>query len=101
VVTLLNAFGHCFLNHDHATKSYGQIPVSISCLGNQEHPYIAQADRRDRKTNFSKANKRPADIHPRALLPEETFHFTRMRPAGSILVSLSVPIYQFNNVYRI
>jgi hypothetical protein len=98
---LLNAVGHCFLAHDHPTKSYGQIPTSISCPGNQEHSYLAQIDRRDRKLNFSKADKPPAGLHSKALLPEQSFHFARTRPAGSILVSLSLPIYQFNNVYRI
>jgi hypothetical protein len=98
---LLNAFAHCLLENDLPTKSHGQIPASISCLDNQDHPFLAQVDQRDKRIYFSKAEKRPADIHHKALLPGETFYLTRLRPPVSILVSLSVPIYQFKNVYRI
>jgi len=101
LAALLTAVGHCFLDNDLPTKSYDQIRVSIACLDNQDDSLIAQVDQRDRRSYFSKADKRPADIHPKALLPEESFHFTRMRPSVSNLVSLSLPIYQFKNVYRI
>jgi len=101
LATLLNAVGHCFLDGDFPSEVGDQIRVSVSYLDNQDHPCLAQVDQRNKRSYFSKADKRPADIHPKPLLPEETFHFTRMRPAVSILVSLSVPIYQFTNVYRI
>jgi hypothetical protein len=98
---LVNAVGHCFLDSNHPTKSYGQIPLSISCLDNLDHPFLAQVNQRDKRIYFSKAEKRPADIHLKGLLPEETVNFTRIRPALALLISSSVPIYQFKNVYRI
>jgi hypothetical protein len=98
---ILNAVGHCLLDYDFPTKSHGQISVSISCLDNQDHPFLAQVDQRGKGNYFSKAEKRTADVHPKALYPGETFHFARPRAAVSTLVSLSVPIYQFKNVFRI
>jgi len=98
---LLSAFADCFLDHDFANASSRQISLSISCLDNQDHPFLAQVDQRDKRIYFSKADKRPAEIHHKALLPGETFQLTHLRPPISNSVSLSVPIYQFKNVYRI
>jgi len=98
---LLSAFAHCFFEHDLLTASSRQIPLSISCLDNHDHPFLAQVSQRDKRIYFSKADKRPAEIHRKALLPGETFQLTRLRPPISNSVSLSVPIYQLKNVYRI
>jgi len=98
---LLSAFAHCFLDHDLATVSSRQISLSISCLDNWDHPFLAQVHQRDKRVYFSKADKRLAEIHHKALLPGETFQLTHLRPPISNLVSLSVPIYQLKNVYRI
>ena len=98
---LVNALGHCFLGNDLPTESITQIPLSISCLDNQDHPFVARVDQRDKRIHFSKIENSRAVICHKASLPGETFHFTGMRPAVSILDSLSVPIYQFKNVYRI
>jgi len=96
---LLNAFAHCLLDNDLPTKISGQIPVSVSCLDKQEHPFLAQVTQRDKRIHFSKIEKRAAYIYDKALLPEETFHLAILRPPASILVS--VPIYQLKNVYRV
>jgi len=95
----LNAFAYCLLENDLPTKITGQIPVSISCLDNQDHPFLAQVPQRDKRTHFSKIEKRPTDIYQKALLPEGNSHLTSWRFPTSILVS--VPIYQLKNVYRI
>jgi hypothetical protein len=101
LAALLNAVGHCFLDNDLPTKNTGQIPVSISCLDNQEHPFLAQVTQRDKRIHFSKIDKRPTDTHHKALLPGGAFHLTPFPSSASILVSLSVPIYQLKNVYRV
>jgi len=98
---LLNAFAHCLLEVDFPAKISGHIPFSISCLGNQEDPFLSQVDQREKRSHFSKIEKRLADIYDKALLSRETFHLTALRSPVSILVSLSVPIYQLKNVYRI
>jgi len=98
---ILNAFAHCLLENDLPTKISGQIPVSISCLHKQGHPFLAQITQRDKRIHFSNIGKRPADIYHKDLLPEGAFHFTPFPSSASILVSLSVPIYQLKNVYRI
>jgi len=95
----LNAVGHCFLDNDLPTQNIGPIRVSISCLDNQDHPFLAQVPQRDKRTHFSKIEKRPTDIYQKALLPEGNSHLTSWRFPTSILVS--VPIYQLKNVYRI
>jgi len=99
LAALLNAVGHCFLDNDLPTKNTGQIPVSISCLDNQGHPFLAQVTQRDKRIHFSKIEKRPTDIYQKALVPEGNAHLTSWRSPASILVS--VPIYQLKNVYRI
>ena len=96
---LLNAVGHCFLDNDLPTQNIGPIRVSISCLDNQEHPFLAQVTQRDKRVHFSKIEKRPTDIYQKALVPEGNAHLTSWRSPASILVS--VPIYQLKNVYRV
>jgi len=98
---LFNAVGHCFLDNDLPTQNIGPIRVSISCLDNQEHPFLAQVTQRDKRIHFSKIEKRPTDIYQKALLPGGAFHLTPFPSSASILVSLSVPLYQLKNVYRI
>jgi len=101
LAALLNAVGHCFLENDLPTQINGQIPISIFCLDNQGHPFLAQVSQRDERIDFSKIEKRPGEFYHKGLLPGGVFHLTRSRSPASILVSLSVPIYQFKNVYRI
>ena len=96
---LLNAVGHCFLDNDLPTQNIGPIPVSISCLDKQEHPFLAQVPQRDKRIHFSKIEKRPTDIYQKALLPQGNSHLTPLPSSASILVS--VPVYQLKNVYRI
>jgi hypothetical protein len=98
---ILNAFSHCLLESDLRTNGGGQISVSISCLDNQGHPFLAQVAQRDKRVHFSKIEKRPTDSHHKALLPGGAFHLAPFPSSASILVSLSVPIYQLTNVYRI
>jgi len=98
---LLNAFAHCLLENDLPTKIGTQIPVSISCLDNQEHTFLTQVDQREKRIHFSKIDKRLANIYDKALSPGENFNLTVLRSPASILFSLSVPIYQVKNVYRI
>jgi hypothetical protein len=98
---LLNAFAHCLSEKDLPSKSGAQVPVSISCLDNQENPFLAQVDQRDKSIPFSKIENRPADTRYKALLLEEASYLAPLRLPASILVSLSVPIYQFKNVYQI
>jgi len=99
LATLLNGVGHCFLDNDLSTQITGQIPVSISCLDKQEHPFLAQVPQRDKRIHFSKIEKRPTDIYQKALVPEGNSHLTSWRSPVSILVS--VPIFQLKNVYRV
>jgi hypothetical protein len=96
---ILNAFAHCRLENHLPAKTSVQIPVSISCLDNQDHPFLAQVIQRDKKIHFSKIEKRPTDIYHTDLLPEGAFHLTPFPSSASILVS--VPIYQLKNVYRV
>jgi len=101
LAALLNAFAHCLLENDLPTKISGQIPVSISCLDKQEHPFLAQVTQRDQRIHFSKIETRPTDSHHKALLAGGAFHLTPVPSSASVLVSLSVPIYQLKNVYRV
>ena len=98
---ILNAFAHCPLEHDLPIKISGQIPVSISCLDNQEHLFLTQRDQREKRISFPRIDKRLTDIYDEAVLPGKTLHLTRLQFSASILVPLSVPIYQAKNVYRI
>jgi len=97
----LNAFAHCLLENDLPTNISGQTPVSVSCLDNRGHPFLAQVDQRDKRIHFSKIEKRPSDINQKASLPKETFYLARARSLASSLVPSPVPIYQLKNVYRI
>ena len=95
---LFNAFSHCLLEPGVSTQISGQIPLSISCLEKQQDPFLAQIDQQGKRSHFSKIEKRPGDT---TLLPGEHFQLTPLRSPTAISVSLSVPIYQVKNVYRI
>jgi hypothetical protein len=98
---LVNAFAHCILGNDFSTKISGQIPVSISCLDSKEHSFVAHVDQRDKRPHFSKVEKKLSDINHKASLAGETFYFISLRRPASIIVPLSVPIYQSKTVYQI
>lgn len=98
---LLNAFAHCLLEVDPPTKISSQTPVSISCLDNHEDPFLAQGDQRDKGSRFWKIEKNLSDIYHTPLRPGDNFQLTPLRSLNAILVSSSVPIYQFKNVYLI
>jgi hypothetical protein len=98
---LFNAFAHCLLEHDVQTEISGQIPLSISCLNNQDHPFLIQRDQREKRISFLTIDKRLTDTHDEVLLPGKTLHLTSLPFSASILVSISVSIYQVKNVYRI
>jgi len=101
VAGLLNAFAYCVLDNDLPTASSRQIPVSIFCLDNLDHPFLAQVGQRDKRIYFSKSENGPSDIYHKGLLPMETFHLARVRSLASGLVPSPGPIYQLKNVYRI
>lgn len=96
---LLNTFAHCLLEHHFPSKISSQIPVSISCLDNQENLFLTQRDQREKRISFPRIDKRLTDIDD-AVLPGKTYH-ARLQLSASISVSLSLPIYQVKNVYRI
>jgi len=101
LAAFLNGVGYCFLDTDLPTQMTGQIPVSISCLDNQDHPFLAQVIQRDKRVHFSKIEKQPTYIYQKALVPGGACHLAPFPSSASILVSLSVPIYQLKNVYRV
>lgn len=98
---LFNAFAHCLLEHDVSTQISGQIPLSISCRNNQEHPFLIQRDQREKRISFPTIDKRLTDSYDEVLLPGKMLHLTSLPFSDSILVSLSVSIYQLKHAYRI
>jgi hypothetical protein len=97
---LFNAFAHCLLEHDVPTQISGQMPLSVSCLNNQDHPFLIQRDQRER-ISFLTIDKRLTDTYDEVWLPRKMLHLTSLPFSASILVSISVSIYQVKNVYRI
>lgn len=98
---LLNSFAHCLFENDPPAEGSGHVQTAIPCLDSQEHLFLTQRDQGEKRISFPRIDKRLTDIYDDALLPGKTLHLTPLQFSASILLSLSVPIYQVKNVYRI
>ena len=99
LVGSLNAF--CVLENEAPAKSTSQIRSSISCLGDEENPFLAQVYQGQKKIYFSKVEKRAMNASRVAFLRAELSSPTLLQPSGAIFAPFSIPIHQFNTVYRI
>lgn len=96
----LNALAACFLEKEAFAKNTSGTPTSISCLDNEENPFLSQVYQGHKKIYFPKMEKRAVNVYHTGFLEGKLFPIA-IRPAGTISVPFSIPIYQLKTVYRI
>jgi hypothetical protein len=94
----LNAFAHCFVEHDFAFISGSEIPASIFCADGKQSPFLRQSSLRGGQHAFTNMQKEVAK-NSAALLQDEFASASFLKHCS--LGSSSVPIYQLKTVYRI
>jgi len=99
IVGSLNAF--CLLENQAPTKSASQTPSSISCLDNDENPFLSPVYQGHKKIYFPKAEKRTVTAYQEAFLQEDRPCSNSSGPPGAISFPLSISIYQLKTVYLI
>ena len=101
VFAFLNAPGFCLSGNEVAAKSATHIPGSIHCLDKEEELFLSEVYQGHKNFYFSKVGKRASiayDLdfsHAGAACPAVT------QISGTIFAPRSIPIHQFNTVYRI
>jgi hypothetical protein len=101
LVGSLSAFASCFVENEVSGKSAGQIPGSISCLDNEENPFLSQANHHHKRIYLPKMEKRAANNPQDSFLQVDLSYPTLLRPSSCIFLSLSISIYQLKTAYRI
>jgi len=99
LVGSLNAF--CVLENEAPAKSTSQIRSSISCLGDEENPFLAQVYQGHKSFYFSKWEKRASNAYYLDFFPAGATYPAVTETSGAIFAPFSIPIHQFNTVYRI
>ena len=96
----VNALAIC-LEAKGPTNSGNQIPISISCLHDEESPFLPQVYKGHKKISFPKVEKRTVNAYQGVLFQERSFYPNPLGPSGTIFFSLSITIYQLKTTYRI
>jgi len=99
IVGSLNAF--CLLENQAPTKSASQTPSSISCLDNDENPFLSQGYHGHKKIYFPKIERMAINAHRATFLKEGPSYPNPLGPSGAVFVPLTIPIYQLKTAYRI
>ena len=93
--------GFCLPENEVSAKSTSQIPGSISCLDNEENPFLSQVFQVYKKIYLSEMGKRAIGAYHEALLHGGLLHHALLPSSGTIFLPSSIPIYQFTTVYLI
>jgi hypothetical protein len=100
LVSSVNAFSLCFLENHVPANATGDTPASISCIDN-EHPFLVQFYQGHKKISFQKMEKRAINANHPAFLQRGPLVPAVTGASNGIFLSLSIPVYQLKNVYRI
>jgi hypothetical protein len=94
----LNAFAHCFLEHDFTSISGSEIPASIFCADGRQNPFLRQSSSERGQHAFTKMQQEVAR-NSVAFLQDECASASFLEHCS--FAPSAVPIYQLKTVYRI
>lgn len=97
----VNALTLCSLEKQVSTKSNGQIPGSIFCLDDEGSPFRSEVYQGYKKIYFPEIQDKAGTAHHVAFLQMGFLYPNRFGSLGTVLLPLSIPIYQLKTVYRI
>ena len=97
----LNALGFCLLENEVSAKSATHISGSISCLDKEEELFLYEVYQGHKSFYFSKREKRASNAYYLDSFPAGATYPAVTETSGAIFAPFSIPIHQFNTVYRI
>jgi hypothetical protein len=97
---LLDAFALCFFHNALDAKELAPAYATIRCLDSAEHPCLSVASPALKRIPLAGLERGTGNSHPEAL-SREAVRYGALTENRRAFHSPSLPIYQFDTVYRI